>query len=378
MGIGIAPGGGVGIVPLNNTQGQTMQRGRTAGPTTAAAPPGATTAQIPHRPARGPFIVNAGGNAWDPLPPPPTQLGVPVQVGGGQTSTTTAATVNTSNPRRRESTPTNTGSTSRLARGFDRLRSLGSGTSNAPNPSGPSGSSSTSGLPTSTNTTGQQPEASTSRSRPWERLFGRDGGVASTSTTALSTGTMVEDRRSTDNGSATSSASNDTVRIPSGRPSLSTSDGARAGTNRTLTADDARQYASLRSRPRENPNPPTFLQESSDIPNSTSSLTPVSTSQNELSGLVRNNLVLAHQSQPNVPGTTFSQAATSRLGISTSGLNNNGGLFGNGRSSSTSILEVPRPGIGARSATGTNMTMLESESTNSVWGVNPSSDIAMD
>ncbi|PVF98514.1 hypothetical protein CPB86DRAFT_797308 [Serendipita vermifera] len=364
MGIGIAPGGGVGIVPLNNTQGQTMQRGRTAGPATVAAPPGATTTQAPHRAARGPFIVNAGGNAWDPLPPNAPQPGTSTQVsGGGQTSTTTA-NANAPSTRRRESTPTNSGSTSRLARGFDRLRSLGSSTNAAPNPAGPSGSSSTSNIPTSsTNTIAQQPEASSSRSRPWERFFSRDGATVSASTT-MPTGSINEDRRSVDNGSATSSTSNETARVLSGRPSLSTSDGLRAGTNRNPAADDARLYSSLRSRPRENPTLSSFSQETSDIPNPTTSLTPISTSQNELSGL------------PSIPGAAFSQAATSRLGISTSALNNSGSLFGNGRSSS--MVEVPRPGIGARSATGTNMTMLDSNPTDSTWGANSSSDITMD
>ncbi|CAG8683781.1 17300_t:CDS:2, partial [Acaulospora colombiana] len=326
---------------------------------------------------RGPFIVNAGGNAWDPLPPNAPQPGTSTQAGGGGQTSTTTANVNAQNTRRRESTPTNSGSTSRLARGFDRLRSLGSSTSAAPNPAGPSGSSSTSNIPTSsTNTMAQQPEASSSRSRPWERFFSRDGTAVSTSTTTMPTGSINEGRRSVDNGSATSSTSNETARVVSGRPSLSTSDGLRAGTNRNPAADDARQYTSLRSRPRENPILSSFSHETSDIPNPSSSLTPISTSQNELSGLVRNNLVLANQSQPSVPGAAFSQAATSRLGISTSALNNNGGLFGNGRSSS--MVEVPRPGIGARSATGTNMTMLDSNPTDSAWGANSSPDITMD
>lgn len=181
VGIGIAPGGGVGIVPLNNqptNTATTANRGRTAGP--VGFPPMGNQGPAGYR---GPLIVNAGNNAWEgqPLPDTTPQANNVATGPTGQAATTPAAGPST--PRRREAAPTASNSSSRFARGFaDRFRALAAGQSN------------TEGQQAEASSTSEAPEAtqrpSGSRGRTWDLILGR--GDAGTNVSGSTTGAPGE------------------------------------------------------------------------------------------------------------------------------------------------------------------------------------------
>lgn len=178
--IGIAPGGGVGIVTLDNPPTNTTttgNRGRTNGP--VGFPPMGNQGPAGFR---GPLIVNSGNNAWEgqPLPNPTPQTNNANAGPTGQASTTTPA--GPSAPRRREAAPTTSNASSRFARGFaDRFRALATSPSNA------EGQQSEGSSPVEAPDATQRPPGS--RGRTWDLILGRgDAGANASGSTTAGTG----------------------------------------------------------------------------------------------------------------------------------------------------------------------------------------------
>lgn len=262
MGISIAPGGGVGLVPLNQAN---APRGRTAttapATTTGFAPPPNGQAMFANR---APVIMNTTGYAWDTntLPPAPGALNA--------TPPTQQPTASTSGTRRREQAPNTNGATTtsafgnntvtttaareRFTRGLsERLRAFQGAINPSADVSAPASTSTVHPPAAAATAPGS---GDTSRPRAWERLFGRD-------TQSASPGTEVAPPD--DNARSTGSTSDHTESNSGTRGYMSVS-GRLNGSHRSAV-------------------PP-----------------PV---QTDLSGMVRNNLVLAQQQQttnPPIPG----------------------------------------------------------------------------
>ncbi len=260
MGISIAPGGGVGLVPLNQAAAPT--RGRTAAVTPNTAgfpipPPGQ-----PMFPNRQPVIMNAAGYAWDANTLPPATA--PPQAGNAPAaSTSVQPAASTSITRRREQPPTGNGAANtsafgttttaareRFTRGLsERLRAFQGAinTNNEP--------VSTTSAPSTAPPAAATGANDTSRPRAWERLFGRDAQ-------ATTPGAEVPPEENV-------------------RPAVSVPEQTADSSNGT------RGYMSVAGR--------------SNGSQRSAALPPAPT---DLSGMVRNNLVLAQQQQATTAAMT--------------------------------------------------------------------------
>lgn len=347
MGIGIAPNGGVGLVPLDNPQPQTgaqtaaaRDRGRPRGGDQGAA----QTAGAAYT-ARGPIIA---GYAWDA--PPATTTTRPSTASTSQASTaastSTATNSNTSggSSRRRDGTPTGSSGSSRFGRGLtERIRALGAAGNPAPV---------TTALMQHMGIQAPAPsviapaDPSTVRPRAWDRLFGREVAYAGSSPTAEA-GPSPRDITVPPSEAGWARVSRPT-RSSSG-PIPSTSDSSTAN-----DAEQMRQYMSMSSRNRAGgaTHNASYLADES---------TP-STSQpsTDLSGMVRNNLVLA--AQPGSSSLPNSNVVSMRVTTSTTVGPNERPT--NGYGSTTS-----RTGLATRSnSTGGSLTMLDTAiATGSMW-----------
>ena len=281
MGIGIAPGGGVGLVPLNNPQQQagapqppTNGRGRTRGDhhmqhiATAYA-------------TRGPAIA---GYAWD-APPATTTRQAGTSTGQGATSASTSNAANPNgNGRRRDGTPTGSSGSSRFGRGLtERIRSLGAAGNPAPV---------TTALMEQMGIQAPAPsviapaDPNTVRPRAWERLFGRDGTYGGVLAPTVTPG-LVESTPPNRDAAPTDQTNWGRVPRPtrsSSGPSASTVD--HPGTS--FEAEQMRQYMSLSARTRGVVHLPGHLTDE-NIPSTSAG------PSTDLSGMVRNNLVLTGQ-----------------------------------------------------------------------------------
>jgi hypothetical protein len=342
MGIGIAPGGGVGLVPLNNPHPQagapqppTNGRGRTRGDhhmqQTAT---GYAT--------RGPAIA---GYAWDAPPATTTR----------QASTSTGQAVSTSNVansngsgRRRDGTPTGSSGSSRFGRGLtERIRALGA----AGNPA-----------PVTTalmQQMGIQPPApsviapadpNTVRPRAWERLFGRDGTYGGVLAPTVTPGLVESTPPSREAAAAALADQTNWGRVPrptrsSSGPSASTVD--HPGTS--IEVEQMRQYLSLSARNRGVVHLPGHLTDENGPSTSTAPST-------DLSGMVRNNLVLA--GQPGSSSLPSSNVVAMRVAPGP-----------NERPANGYAPTSSRPGLATRgNSTGGTLTMLDTaNATGSMW-----------
>lgn len=338
MGIGIAPGGGVGLVPLNNPQPQagtaqppTNGRGRTRGdhhmhPITT----------------RGPTIA---GYAWD-APPATTTTTRQGNTSTGQAASTSNVANSNGNGRRRDGTPTGSSGSSRFGRGLtERIRALGAAGNPAPV---------TTALMQQMGIQAPAPsviapgDPNTVRPRAWERLFGRDGNYGGMLAPTVTPGPVESTPPSRDVAALTDHTNWGRVPRPtrsSSGPSASTAD--HSGTS--VEVEQMRQYLSLSARSRGVVHLPGHLTDENLPSTSTAPST-------DLSGMVRNNLVLA--GQPGSSSLPSSNVVAMRVALGP-----------NERPANGYASTLSRPGLATRgSSTGGTLTMLDpANATGSMW-----------
>ncbi|KAG8847973.1 hypothetical protein FRC20_002656 [Serendipita sp. 405] len=277
MGIGIAPGGGVGLVPLNPRTVHTDARVRNASP----GGPMSTSVQI--------TPGTNGGFTWD-SPAPPNAAATPNTIPPNQSSTSLAGS---SGPRRRDHTPTQPATTNRFTRGItDRLRALGG------NPAAEGNASPL--VPP------QQPDSSSSRARAWERIFGRDNH----STTAVAGPSSLGSERAIPQGADTppvplNEASRSQPQIQT--RSSSSGPGMDFPSRSTVESEQWSRLVNSRSRVDENVyNPGSAASQVGNV-----------STQADLSGMVRNNLVLANHRPSLDSAASASTTASTSTGLRT-------------------------------------------------------------